>query len=76
MRTERRLLNKYLEFTECLSKATLSFKKKGEIEELNRILKEILVLRKRFVKEAMKQEINDTQMMIKFRRHGRKISGR
>jgi len=70
MRTERRLLNKYDEFLSVIAKATLTFSKKDEIGEVNRILKEILALKKRMIREQLSSEDN-LQMRIKFKRHGR-----
>ena len=71
MKTERRLLNKYDEFLTILARATLSFKKKNEITEVNRLLKEIVMLKKQRMREGLTKESDDLQMRIKFRKNRR-----
>lgn len=74
MKTERLLLNKYAEFLSILKDAEISFKRKEvkqRMEELNTILKEIVILRKRMMKEHLAEETQDLQTKIRFRKHGR-----
>lgn len=71
MKTERRLLNKYDEFLTILARATLSFKKKEEIDYVNRLLKEIVMLKKQRMRDELSKESDDLQMKIKFRKDRR-----
>lgn len=68
MKTERQLLNKYAEFFTILKDATLTFKLKEDIEDINRIFKEIVILRRRMMKEQLKEQSEDLQMRIKFKK--------
>ena len=68
MRTERRLLNKYADLITCMSAGTLSFKKKDEIIEVNMLLKEISILKRRLLRETLMEDTEDLQMKIKFKK--------
>lgn len=70
MKTERQLLNKYAEFISTISGATLTFKQKGDINDVNRIFREIVILRRRMMREQLKEKTEDLQMKIKFRKRG------
>lgn len=71
MKTERQLINKYAEFMSVLTDAEIGFKRKEakeKIEQINVIYKEIVMLRRRLIKEHVKEESEDLQMKIKFRK--------
>jgi hypothetical protein len=71
MNTQRRLLNKYAEFLSILKDAEISFKRKESAEkitEMNRIHKEIVILRKQLIREQIREERQDLQIKMKFRK--------
>ena len=75
MKTERLLLNKYAEFLTILKDAEIGFKRKDAKEhmvQMNATYKEIVILRKRMMKERIQEETDYLQMKIKFRKNGRK----
>ena len=74
MKTERLLLNKYAEFFNILKDAEIGFKRKEAKErmaQMNATYKEIVILRRRMMKERLQEETDDLQMKIKFKRSGR-----
>ena len=75
MKTERLLLNKYAEFFNILKDAEIGFKRsvaKERMVQMNATYKEIVILRKRMMKERIQEETDYLQMKIKFRKNGRK----
>lgn len=71
MKTERQLLNKYAKFLSVLTDAEIGFKRKEakeKMEQINMFYKEIIMLRKRMMKERLNEESEDLQMKIKFKK--------
>jgi hypothetical protein len=68
MRTEKRLLYKYMDYLNALSKAEITFKKKEDFEVCNNVLKEIKALREQMVKEILLTNLDATQIKMKFRK--------